>query len=351
VAIFISLFFLVIDTFVRPYQDFRCNALKVLTSMSMLITLVCGLASKLDWRREVVNDSTLGWTLVVSNFIIVLLVLSLELIRRMLSFYSGIRSGIAFIQNTAMVCPLTSIQTYSGEFRRSAEDEPIEVDVKAYPLHTYPDARLVHAKVQALGNAPNICQIYQTEVEDGVLYAATPPLQATLGQHIDQFGTCPTTAPEFCSALITALERLHKEHITHGALHPEHILLDGCSVQIANFSRAKAFESDATANTDSIIDKHMLACTILYTLSGGVDAQDSPMDFDELMEATGSGFGADELYDTIKAGKHELKDLLCSMVRVDSSFEELLNRCGIVLHNLIEVSVFMAVTPSACKRS
>ena len=68
VAIFVSLVFLVVDTFVRPYQDFRCNALKVLTSMSMLITLLCGFASKLDWRNEVVSDDTLGWTLIVSCF-------------------------------------------------------------------------------------------------------------------------------------------------------------------------------------------------------------------------------------------------------------------------------------------
>ena len=68
VAIFVSLIFLVVDTFVRPYQDFRCNALKVLTSMSMLITLLCGFASKLDPQEEVVSDSTLGWTLIVSWF-------------------------------------------------------------------------------------------------------------------------------------------------------------------------------------------------------------------------------------------------------------------------------------------
>ena len=67
VAIFIALGFLVVDTFVRPYHDFRCNALKVLTSMSMLITLLCGFASKLDWRNEVVSDDTLGWTLIVSG--------------------------------------------------------------------------------------------------------------------------------------------------------------------------------------------------------------------------------------------------------------------------------------------
>ena len=67
VAIFIALGFLVVDTFVRPYQDFRCNALKVLTSMSMLITLLCGFASKLDWRNEIVSDDTLGWTLIVSD--------------------------------------------------------------------------------------------------------------------------------------------------------------------------------------------------------------------------------------------------------------------------------------------
>ena len=65
-AIFISILFLLLDNSFRPYYDFRCNALKVLTSMSMLITLLCGFASKLDPNEEVVSDDTLGWTLIVS---------------------------------------------------------------------------------------------------------------------------------------------------------------------------------------------------------------------------------------------------------------------------------------------
>ena len=58
--------FLVADTFVRPYVDFRCNALKVLTSLSMLVTLLCGFASKLDPLHKVVSDDTLGYILIVS---------------------------------------------------------------------------------------------------------------------------------------------------------------------------------------------------------------------------------------------------------------------------------------------
>ena len=50
VALLVGLIFLVVDTFSRPYADFRCNALKVLTSVAMLITLLCGFASKLDPR-------------------------------------------------------------------------------------------------------------------------------------------------------------------------------------------------------------------------------------------------------------------------------------------------------------
>ena len=37
--------------------------------------------------------------------------------------------------------------------------------VKAYPLHTYPDARLVHMKVQALGHTDSICPVYGFEVD------------------------------------------------------------------------------------------------------------------------------------------------------------------------------------------
>jgi hypothetical protein len=66
VAIFCAMAFLVVDTFVRPYVDFRCNALKVLTSLSMLVTLLCGFASKLDPLHKVVSDDTLGYILIVS---------------------------------------------------------------------------------------------------------------------------------------------------------------------------------------------------------------------------------------------------------------------------------------------
>jgi hypothetical protein len=300
VAIFVALVFLVVDTFVRPYHDFRCNALKVLTSMSMLITLLCGFASKLDWRNEVVSDDTLGWTLIVSgqthyvygctivslsvcgdqisNFIIILLVLSLELIRRLLSVYRGVRSGISYIKNTETGCPLTGVKSYEGEFRKSADEKAVAVTVKAFPMNKYLDSRLVHAKVQELGEMPHIGKIYGTEVEGGVLFVATVPPQATLASHIENFHTCPAIGEDFCRALIQSLEVLHGANIANKNIRPEHIALDGCNIQLADFSSAKAFESDVGSPTDFIVDKHMLACTILYTLSGGLDADGDPLE-------------------------------------------------------------------------
>ena len=118
----------------------------------------------------------------------------------------------------------------------------------------------------------HIGKIYGTEVEGGVLYVATAPLHATLASHIEQFHTCPTAGTDFCGALIRSLEVLHGANIANRNIRPEHIVLDGYNVQLADFSRAKAFESDAASAADFIIDKHMLACTILYTLSGGLDA-------------------------------------------------------------------------------
>jgi hypothetical protein len=209
VAIFVSLVFLVIDTFIRPYHDFRCNALKVLTSMSMLITLLCGFASKLDPSEEVVSDTTLGWTLIISNFIIILLVLCLELLRRLLSIYRGVRSGIAYVEGTQTVCPLTGVASYEGEYRQSAEDKPVVSVVKAYPLHTYPDARLVHSKIQAQGNTTHLSPVYGCETEGGVLFMATKPATTTLSEHIAQFQTCPIAAKDFCSSLTKATLQLH----------------------------------------------------------------------------------------------------------------------------------------------
>ena len=63
-AIFISIVFLLLDNSLRPYYDFRCNALKTLVSTSMVITLLCGYSSKLDPEGEIIGESTLGWTLV-----------------------------------------------------------------------------------------------------------------------------------------------------------------------------------------------------------------------------------------------------------------------------------------------
>jgi hypothetical protein len=177
--------------------------------MSMLITLLCGFASKLDPTEEVVSSDTLGWTLIISNFIIILLILSLELLRRLLSIYRGVRSGIAYVEDTKTICSVTGIASYEGEFRQSAEDKPVFAIVKAYSLHTYPDARLAHMKIHALGNTDNISPIYGFEVEGGLLYMATKPSTTTLSEHIEQFQTCPIAAKDFCSSLTKATIQLH----------------------------------------------------------------------------------------------------------------------------------------------
>jgi serine/threonine protein kinase len=264
----------------------------------------------------------------ISNFIIILLVLSLELIRRLLSVYRGIRSGISYMKNTETTCPLTRVKSYEGEFRKSADDNAaVAVAVKAYPMNKYPDSRLVHTKVQDLGDMQHIGKIYGTEVEGGILFVATTPSQATLQSHIEKFHTCPTTGPDFCRALIHTLQVLHDANIANRNIRPEHIVLDGCNVQLADFSHAKAFESDTASPADFIVDKHMLACTILYTLSGGLNTDGDPLHFDELMVATNNGFNDDTtLFESVKAGHRELADLLQTMVAIDSRLSELTKR-------------------------
>jgi hypothetical protein len=70
----------------------------------------------------------------------------------------------------------------------------------------------------------------------------------------------------------------------------------------------------------------MLACTILYTLSGGRGDDDQPLDFDELMEATETGFNDPRMFDQVKAGRLELADLLQAMVDPRTPLEALLGR-------------------------
>ena len=81
--------------------------------------------------------------------------------------------------------------------------------MKAYPLHIYPDARLVHSKIQALGNTAHLCPVYGCETEGGVLFMATKPSTTTLSEHIAQFQTCPVRGEDFCSTMTKATLQLH----------------------------------------------------------------------------------------------------------------------------------------------
>ena len=145
----------------------------------------------------------------ISNFVIILLVLSLELLRRLLSIFRGVRSGIAYVQDTQTVCPVTGNASYEGEYRRSAEDMPVAATVKAYPLHTYPDARLVHSKLQAIGDTAYLAPVYGCETEGGILFMGTKPSTTTLSNHIVHFQTCPIAANDFCTSLTKATLQLH----------------------------------------------------------------------------------------------------------------------------------------------
>ena len=86
---------------------------------------------------------------------------------------------------------------------------PVVAMVKAYPLHTYPDARLVHSKLQAMGNTAHLAPVYGCETEGGVLFMATTPSMTTLSEHIAQFKTCPIGAQKFCSMATKAVLQLH----------------------------------------------------------------------------------------------------------------------------------------------
>ena len=77
---------------------------------------------------------------------------------------------------------------------------------------------------------------------------------------------------------------------------------------------------------DFMIDRHMLASTILYTLLGGRGANDQPLDFDEFLDLTETGFDDPRLFDHVKAARLELADLLQAMVDPDKPLEELFSR-------------------------
>ena len=46
---------------------------------------------------------------------------------------------------------LTGIKSYEGQFRQSDDTEAVSATVLTYPLHAYPDARLIHQRIMELG--------------------------------------------------------------------------------------------------------------------------------------------------------------------------------------------------------
>jgi hypothetical protein len=318
-AIFISIVFLLLDNSLRPYYDFRCNALKTLVSTSMVITLLCGLCSKLDPEGAVIGEGTLGWTLVIVNVVIVLLVLCLELIRRALSVVRGVRSGISYMKRTEAVSP-SGAKVYEGELRLSVEDAVRSVVVTQYPTHAYPDARSVHTKLITLGETEHLCPVHALEVERGLLYIATSPYTTTLNEHIAKFQTCPTVVQDFASTMIEGLDQLHSMGIAHGNIQPETVLLDGSKLIISDFSRARLLEGDVLLAA-LVDDVKKAASTILFALSAGQAT------FEDILESAQKYFDDETDFDGVRAGKPELMDLLRTMVNPQVSLKsELLAR-------------------------
>ena len=66
--------------------------------------------------------------------------------------------------------------------------------------------------------------------------------------------------------------------IAHRNIRPEAILIDGGTVCLTEFAHATVVgtESQTTA-AELDTDRHMLACTILYTLAGGRDTDNQPL--------------------------------------------------------------------------
>ena len=118
--------------------------------------------------------------------------------------------------------------------------------------------------------------------------------------------------------------------IAHGNIRPEAIIIDGGDVRLTEFAHAKVvgteWQTNATEVSELVVDRHMLACTILYTLAGGRGADNQPLDFAELMEATEAGFDNPRLFDHVKAGKLELADMLQAMVNPDTPLAALRTR-------------------------
>jgi hypothetical protein len=324
-AIFISIVFLLLDTALRPFYDFRCNALKTLVSTSMVITLLCGYSSKLDPEGEVIGESTLGWTLVIVNVVIVLLVLCLELIRRALSVARGVRNGISYMKSTEAVSS-SGVKSYEGEFRLSAEDAVRIVVVTRYPIHAYPDSRSVYTKLVTLGETEHLHQVYALEVERGVLYIAAPPSTTTLDEHISKFQTCPMSVQDFASSMIEGLDQLHSMNIAHGSIQPATILLDDSNLMISDFScatrratrgqeskfgsralplLARLREADAAAFRT---DLKAAASTILFALSGGATT------FEGIVNSVQTNFDDETAFEGVRAFKLEVMDLLRMMV-------------------------------------
>jgi hypothetical protein len=120
---------------------------------------------------------------------------------------------------------------------------------------------------------------------------------------------------------------VHDQNIAVGMIRPDRLSLVGSQVQLVDFSQARPVdEQSATGGAGHYnLDKRMLVCTILYTLSGGKDGDGKQWNFDELMSLTVDGF-PDKVFVGIKVDRLGLADLLQAMVASGSSLESCMSR-------------------------
>eukprot|EP01043_Picozoa_sp_COSAG02_P009543 COSAG02_NODE_326_length_24603_cov_123.455681_2_plen_787_part_00 len=277
VAITIAFAFAAVNAVVRPYADPRANYMRLLADTSLFFTLLCILVlhfvDHLD-PCEPLQNSFIGWFLIIMNFVLLLLFVCAEMVSRAVRMYSdSLFVGISYRPDAPLnmriddqfstgLVQATNVaaNVYRGEYKAAASAQSVPCAVKIRPKNQ--DSRVVdiEAAIMLSCNHSNVVRIYHLEEDAGMYYLCTE-LCSELSVEIAVLRGKVESADariNLCRSMLEGLQAFHTAGFVHGNCTPSNFVLGDDGVP-----RLCGFSSSNVSN-------HAAAATKLNTMGGTV---------------------------------------------------------------------------------
>lgn len=267
VAITIAFGFAAAYAVIRPYADPRANYMRLLADTSLFFTLLCILVLHfVDSLSpcDPLTNSFIGWFLIVMNFVLLLVYISAEMVRRAVRIYAdSFFVGISYRPDEPLNLQIdnqfstgliqatnAAANVYRGAYKATISAEPVPCAVKIRSKHRDGKVLGIEAAIMLRCNHPNIVRIYHIEEIAGVYYLCTE-LCSELSVEIAVLrGKVKSMDARInlCRSMLEGLQAFHSGGFVHGNCTPSNFVLGEDGVpRLCGFSSSNMLHHAAAA--------------------------------------------------------------------------------------------------------